>query len=86
MSSPMQSRVQEQIQQVMIDVFDNERFVFDPIATVGSTPGWDSLAHVHLILALEKKFKVKFSHQEISNARQAGQILSLIESKMGGRA
>ncbi len=36
-------------------------------ARYGSPPNWDSIRHVELFIALQKKFKVKFSTDEIVN-------------------
>jgi acyl carrier protein len=43
--------------------------------------GWDSVAHLMLILASERKFGVRFEGVEIANAANVGEFVSLIESK-----
>ena len=52
--------------------------------------GWDSLAHINLIIAIEQKLGVKFATAEISGLKEPGQnvgsFLKLIESKMARRA
>jgi acyl carrier protein len=43
---------------------------------------WDSLAQVGLILAIEKKYRLKFSIKEISQLKNVGEMVSLIEKKI----
>ena len=39
-----------------------------PLDTAGDLPDWDSVAHVTIVLAVEKEFKVKFKGAEIATA------------------
>jgi len=50
--------------------------------TPAEVEGWDSLAHVTLILATEKRFGVKFTGAEIANAAGIGALIALIEKKL----
>ena len=43
--------------------------------------GWDSVAHLMLIVASERKFGVRFEGAEIANAANVGEFVSLIEAK-----
>ena len=49
--------------------------------TGADVDGWDSVAHVMLILASEREFGVRFESSEIANAANVGEFVSLIESK-----
>jgi acyl carrier protein len=51
--------------------------------TGADVDGWDSVAHVMLILASEREFGVRFESSEIANAANVGEFVSLIESKRG---
>ena len=51
--------------------------------TGGDVEGWDSVTHVMLILASERRFGVRFESSEIANAANVGEFVSLIESKQG---
>ena len=44
-----------------------------------TTPGWDSFAHLNLLLAVEKDFEVKLSPREVMSVRTLGDLLRLIE-------
>lgn len=46
--------------------------------------GWDSLAHVTLVFAIEKRFGIKFTGAEIANAATAGDLIDLVVAKTAG--
>jgi acyl carrier protein len=53
-----------------------------PETTAADVDGWDSVVHVMLVLASERKFGVRFESTEIANAGNVGEFVSLVESKM----
>jgi acyl carrier protein len=53
-----------------------------PETTAADVEGWDSVVHVMLVLASERKFGVRFESSEIANAANVGEFVSLVESKM----
>lgn len=52
--------------------------------TAGDVDGWDSVAHVMLVLATEREFGIRFESSEIANAANVGEFVSLIEVKTAG--
>ena len=53
--------------------------------TAADVDSWDSVAHIMLILASERKFGVRFEGVEIANASNVGEFVTLIESKQDTR-
>ena len=53
----------------------------ETIAT--QVPGWDSLNHVNVILAIEKHFRVHFRPVEILKLKNIGDLQRLVSSKLG---
>lgn len=45
-------------------------------------PGWDSLKHVDVILAIEKEFNVKFKSIEVLKCKNIGDLQKLVDSKI----
>jgi acyl carrier protein len=52
--------------------------------TAGDVDGWDSVAHVMLVLASERKFEIRFESSEIANAANVGEFVELIQAKTSG--
>jgi acyl carrier protein len=53
--------------------------------TADQVEGWDSLAHVRLLLTVEKKFQVKIGAQEASRLKSVGDLMDLLEKKLEAR-
>ncbi|HET8538978.1 MAG TPA: acyl carrier protein [Anaeromyxobacter sp.] len=47
-------------------------------------PGWDSLAHVALLAAVEHAFGVRFRTLEVLKLRNVGDLQALVDRKLGG--
>ena len=45
-------------------------------------PGWDSLNHVNVILAIEKHFCVRFKPIEVLKLKNIGDLQRLVSSKL----
>ena len=63
------------------DVFDDETIEISPLTTAKDINGWDSLAHIRLIVTIEKVLKVKFSALEISDLKSVDDLLNLLLKK-----
>jgi acyl carrier protein len=66
---------------VFRDVFDDEELTVSPETTAADVPGWDSLMHVRLIVALESALRVRFSSAEVASLKNVGELVGLIERK-----
>jgi acyl carrier protein len=53
-----------------------------PETTAADVDGWDSVAHVMLVLASERQFGVKFDGAEIASAANVGEFVDLVASKL----
>lgn len=63
------------------DVFDDDELTLTAKTTADDIDGWDSLAHIRLVIAIEKSLKLSFSAAEISEAQNVGEFVDLILSK-----
>jgi acyl carrier protein len=54
--------------------------------TAASSPqtleNWDSIQHLNLVLAVEEKFSVQLSPEEIEEMKSVGETAKLVESKL----
>ena len=78
--------IREQFQDVFRDVFEDPTLVLNDVMTAEDVDGWDSLAHINLMIALEKRFGVKFATVEISRLKEdganVGSLLELVARKL----
>ncbi len=66
---------------VFLGVLGTESIELSPETTAGDVEGWDSLSHIRIILAVEKKFDVRFATAELTRFENIGQLVDMIEEK-----
>jgi len=75
------------LQEVFRTVFDDEGIVLRDEMTSADIEGWDSLMHINLMVAVERRFKVKFATAEIAalkgDGENVGTFLRLVATKIG---
>jgi acyl carrier protein len=76
------TQLEERLQTLMRDVFDNDEVVIDRELTADDVEGWDSLAHVHLIVAAEREFSIRISASEVHRLKTAGDLIDLVQAKI----
>jgi len=62
------------------DIFENDRLEITEKTTAADIEEWDSINHIYLIVAIEKKFKKKFTTTQIQNWKSVGDILKDLNS------
>jgi acyl carrier protein len=73
----------DRIQSVFRAVFEDETLTVTRETTAEEVPGWDSFAHVNLIMALEVEFGVKFRLAELQEFNCVGDVIDVIGKKVG---
>ena len=66
---------------VFRESLDNNTLNLTESTTAADVEGWDSITHVLIVVAVEKKFKVKFTAGEIQKLNNVGDLAALIRSK-----
>ena len=74
--------IQERLTKVFRTVFDNESITLTPDLTADDVDEWDSLSHINLMLAIELEFGIEFSHSEIQNFSNVGELLECVKTKL----
>lgn len=67
------------IQNIFREVFDDESLTLDRNSSSADIEGWDSVAQVKLVLAIEEHFGLQLSTEEVSSIRSVGGFLDAIE-------
>ena len=71
------------VEDVFRDLFRDEGLAINTETSAKDIEGWDSLAHITLIVAIEKKFGIKFKLAELQELSNVGDILALVKAKTG---
>ena len=64
------------------EVFDDDELVITDETVAADVDGWDSLAHINLVVAIEKGFDVSFTTQEIAALENVGGLKRLLAGKL----
>ena len=76
--------VKEILTEVFQDTFDDDELELFDEMTADDVEEWTSLTHIQLIVAVEKKFGVKFTTVEVMKLKNVGEFIALIEKKVQG--
>jgi acyl carrier protein len=67
---------------ILRDVFDDDELVARAELTADQVDGWDSFAHLRLILTVERTFRVRFSAAEVDSLKNVGELAALVQTKL----
>jgi acyl carrier protein len=80
----MQSdEIRSRLTPIFRDIFRDSSLLVSDQMTAQDVPGWDSLSHINMIMAVEKAFKVKFSIKDVRSMKDVGGMVELIKKKSG---
>jgi acyl carrier protein len=74
-----------ELQEIFRDIFDDENLVIAPESNASTVEDWDSLAHVNLVTAIEKKYKIRFGLAELQELKNVGGMIDLIKKKLAAK-
>ena len=73
----------EELQEIFRDILDQPDLVLTRESNAQNVEDWDSLAHINLVTAIEKRFKVKFALGELQELKNVGDMIDLLHKKLG---
>jgi acyl carrier protein len=81
----MRAAIMEKVQTIFQDVFDDPELRINRLTSAATVPGWDSLAHINLVTAIQQEFKIKFALGELEQLKNVGDLLDLMECKINSK-
>jgi acyl carrier protein len=72
-------RILYRVQSIFREVFDDPALLIDETVSVADLPGWDSVATVHIVLATEAEFAVRFTTDQVADIRSVADIVALLK-------
>jgi acyl carrier protein len=73
------------LQPIFRDILDQPDLVVNAESNAATVDGWDSLAHVNLVTAIEKLYRIRFALGELQELNNVGEMVTLIEAKVRSR-
>ena len=70
------------VTEIFQDIFQDDGLILTRSMTRDDLPQWDSMNHLNILMALEMRYRIKFSLVEIEAAQSVGDILQLIRRKV----
>ncbi len=71
-----------ELKKIILKALKLEDFDFKDETIASQIPGWDSLNHVNVILAVEKYYNIRFKNLEVLRLKNIGDLQKLINSKL----
>ena len=75
----------QELTPIFADILDQPNLQLHPDSNASNVDGWDSLAHVNLVVAIEKRYGIKFALGELQDLKNLGEMAALIRKKTSGR-
>ena len=75
------SNIFDKLIPIFRNVFDDDELIINETTNAEDIDEWDSLAHIRLVISIEKVFELRFTTDEISNLANVGDTAKLIMKK-----
>lgn len=73
--------IHDRLTDIFRDLFGDDDLTLSPELGADDVPGWDSIKHISLIVAIESAFSIKLTTSEIDRLRNVGDLESIIAAK-----
>lgn len=78
----MTSTVYDQIRTLASDLFATPLDQISSSSSPETLETWDSVQHLNLVLAVEEKFHLQLSPEEIEEMKTVGDVVKVVEGKL----
>jgi acyl carrier protein len=75
--------ISDRLKKVILTQLKLDDFEFTDQTIAPQVPGWDSLAHVGIILAVEKEYGIRFKTLEVIHLKNVGELQAAVDKKVG---
>lgn len=74
--------VSHDLKKVILGALKLDDWELNDGTVAAEVPGWDSLSHINVVLAVEKHFGVRFKNLEVLRLKNVGDLQRLVDSKL----
>ena len=80
-TAPDRPEIVRRLSEIFADVLARPALILTESDTPATVPGWDSLAHITVMLAVEHTFGFKLRTAEIAKLQQVGELVTTIMAR-----
>lgn len=73
------------LQPIFAEILDDQEIEITRDSNASNTLNWDSLAHLEIIEAVQRRFKVRFSLADLQKLKSVRDLIDLIVEKSSAR-
>ena len=73
----------EAVAEILRDIFDNEELPVTEETSSADVEDWDSLEQINILVAIQERFGIQFSLDDVKGLENVGDTLDLIERNRG---
>ena len=66
----------------LAEILERDSLTLSESTTAGDVPGWDSINHVKLLLALEDELGFRFELDEVEGLADVGRLVDIVQAKV----
>jgi acyl carrier protein len=76
------AKVSQKLRAIVAVELEDDTLCVDESTVIGDLPGWDSVAHFRIMIALENEFGILFDLDEHTEFEMVGQVVDCICTKL----
>ncbi|MDE3177607.1 MAG: acyl carrier protein [Pseudomonadota bacterium] len=77
-----QADILTELTELFREIFVNDEITLTPQTSAADLPGWDSMKHIEIIIAIEQKYAIRFSSRQVEALRSVGDLVAAIDQKL----
>ena len=74
--------IKDTLQEIFRNILDLDDLILENETSANDIEGWDSLAHINLVVAIEKEYNIRFALGELQELKNIQDMIFLIEKKI----
>jgi acyl carrier protein len=74
--------ISEKLKSVILKELHLDEYEINDETQANQIPGWDSLNHINVILAIEQEYNVRFKRLEVLKCKNISDLQKLCDSKI----
>lgn len=79
------AEILERVSRIVAETLELDDLVLEPDMSAADVPGWDSLANVQIMVAIERAFGVRFRTGDIASMANLGELVARVEARLARR-